>query len=163
VLFLVGDTAEELGCSEWAAARGAPGGDVPRCRPADFFRSYRAVAALVSDGLLSAAHAPGRGGLLPSLFLLARASGLGLGVDLSRAPRLGHPGWEALLLGESAGRLLVAARPDRSAEVERRLAGVPSARLGTFDGSGRLRVTLGLKVLLDASVGELAASWKREA
>ena len=162
VLFLVGDTAEELGCSEWAAARGAPGGEVPRCRPAEFWNRYRAVAALAAEGLLSAAHAPGRGGLLPSLFLVARASGLGLEVDLARAPRVGHPGWEALLFGESAGRLLVVARPDRAAEVERRLAGLPSARLGAMDGGGRLRVTLGARVLLDAPVEDLAASWKRQ-
>ena len=162
VLFVVGDTAEELGCSEWAAARGAPGGEVPRCRPGDFWSRYRVVAALASEGLLGSAHAPGRGGLLPSLFLLARASGLGLAVDLSRAPRAGHPGWEALLFGESAGRVLVTVRADRAAEVEGRLASVPSARIGAFDSTGRLRVTLGARVLVDAPVDGLAAAWKRQ-
>jgi len=162
VLFLLGDTAEELGGSEWALARGERGGEVPRCRPAEFWRRYQAVAALLSEGLASAAQAPGRGGLLSSLFFLSRAAGLGLDVDLARAPTAGRPGWEALLFGESAGRLLLAVPAKLAPEVERRLAGLPAARLGAYDGTGRLRVRLGETALLDAAADELAAAWKGE-
>ena len=77
-----------------------------------------------------AAHAPGRGGLARSLFLLARAAGLGLSVDLSRLPVAGTPGWEALLFGESAGRLLLAVDPDRAGALEACLACAPFARIG---------------------------------
>jgi len=162
VLFVVGETADELGGSEWAEARGERGGRVPRCRPGPFLLRYQAVAAMAADGLLAAAHAPGRGGLLPSLFFLARAASLGLAVDLARAPCAGRPGWEALLFGESAGRLLLAVRPERAVEVERRLTGVPWARLGTYDGSGRLRVSLDGRVLVDAAVEDLTRAWKRQ-
>ena len=162
VLFLVGDTADELGGSEWALARAEPGGEVPRCRPTEFFGRYRAVAPLLAEGLASAAQAPGRGGLLPSLFFLARASGLGLDVDLARAPARGRPGWEALLFGESAGRLLLAAPAGRAGELERRLAGLPAARIGSYDGTGRLRVRFGSVPLVDADAGDLAAAWKGE-
>jgi phosphoribosylformylglycinamidine synthase len=161
-LFLVGDTGDELGCSEWALARGERGGEVPRCRLGAFWRRYETVAALVAEGLVTAAQAPGRGGLLPSLFFLARAAGLGLEVDLARAPLAGRPGWEALLFGESAGRLLVAAASKRAPEVERRLAGLPAARIGGYAGTGRLRVRLGEATLVDAAVEDLAAAWKGE-
>jgi phosphoribosylformylglycinamidine synthase II len=162
VLLLVGETRDELGCSEWAARRGEAGGAVPRCDPAAFRVRYEKVAAALAAGLATAAHAPGRGGLLPSLFLMARAAGTGLSVDLGRAPVEGTPGWEARLLGESAGRLLLAARPERAAALEVALAGVPVARIGAFDSSGRLRVALEGRPLLDDGVDELARAWKRE-
>ena len=162
VLYLVGETGEELGGSEWAASRGERGGEVPRCRPAEFWRRYEAVGSLASEGVLTAAHAPGRGGLLPALFFLARAADLGIDADLAVAPATGRPGWEALLGGESAGRLLVAVRPDRAPELERRLAGIPHARLGAYDPTRRLRIRLGERVLVDAAVDGLAAAWKRQ-
>jgi phosphoribosylformylglycinamidine synthase len=162
VLFLVGETRDELGCGEWAASRGEAGGAVPRCDPATFRARYEKVAAALAAGLATAAHAPGRGGLLPSLFWLARAAGAGLAVDLARAPAAGGPRWEALLFAESAGRLLLAARADRADALERALAGVPAARLGAFDGSGRLRIALGGRPLVDDAVDALARAWKRQ-
>jgi phosphoribosylformylglycinamidine (FGAM) synthase-like enzyme len=135
---------------------------VPRCRPEAFHALYERIAAAVTEGLVTAAHAPGRGGLARSLFLLARAAGLGLSVDLSRAPARGAPGWEALLFSESAGRLLLAARPDRAAALEARLAGLPVARIGAYDASGRLRVAVGGATVIDDDVAALARAWKRE-
>ncbi len=162
VLLAIGETRDELGCTEWAARRGERGGAVPRCRPGELGPRYRAVAEAIAAGRGSAAHAPGRGGLLPSLFFLARAAGLGLAVDLARAPRHGEPGWEALLFAETPGRMLLAAVPRAVAELERRLVGLPVARLGAYDASGRLRISLGDRVLVDDAVEELARAWKRE-
>jgi phosphoribosylformylglycinamidine synthase len=162
LLYVVGDTAEELGCTEWAAARGDPGGEVPRCHPEPFFERYAAVAALIADGLVVAAHAPGRGGLLPSLFYLARAAGLGLGVELANLPRRGKVGWEGLLLGESPGRFLLVVRPEKATAFEQRLAGMPAAQIGAFDDGDRLRIRLGGHALVDDAVPALAAAWKRE-
>ncbi|HSM93909.1 MAG TPA: AIR synthase-related protein [Anaeromyxobacteraceae bacterium] len=162
LLYVVGDTRDELGCTEWAAARGVTGGEVPRCQPETFFERYAAVASLIRDGLVVAAHAPGRGGLLPSLFYMARAAGLGLGVELSKVPRQGRPGWEALLFGESAGRLLLVVRPDQAMAVEQRLGGVPTAQIGAFDDGDRLRIWLGGHALVDDRIDALAAAWKRE-
>jgi phosphoribosylformylglycinamidine synthase len=162
LLYAVGETADELGCTEWAAARGLPGGEVPRCRPEAFHARYEKMAGAIERGLVAAAHAPGRGGLLPSLFFLARAAGLGLDVDLSRLPVAGGPGWEGRLLGESAGRLLLVVRPERAAALEAALAGEPVGRIGAFDASGRLRIRLDGRPLVDDAVDGLARAWKRE-
>jgi phosphoribosylformylglycinamidine synthase len=162
VLLVVGETGDELGRSEYAAHRGSSAGAVPRCDPARFHARNERVAGAIADGLVLAAHAPGRGGLARSLFLLARASGLGLSADLARVPVAGSPGWEALLFGESAGRYLLAAAPERVAELEARLSGLPVARIGAWDATGRLRVALGGATLVDESVDALARAWKRE-
>jgi phosphoribosylformylglycinamidine synthase len=161
VLLLAGETRDELGGSEWAAHRGEPAGEVPRCRPADYWPRYQAVAAAIRDGLVEAAHAVGRGGLLPALFRMARAAALGLRVDLDLAPQEGGPGWEALLFGESCGRMLLACRPGAAPELLRRI-GPSAARIGIFDGSGRLLVDAGRRPVVNAPVAELAAAWKGE-
>jgi phosphoribosylformylglycinamidine synthase len=162
LLYAVGETGDELGCTEYAAHRGAGGGVVPRCRPETFHAWYERVAAAVAGGLVTAAHAPGRGGLARSLFLLARAAGLGLSVDLALAPAAGDPGWEAMLFSESAGRFLLAVTPDRAAELESHLAGIPVSRIGAYEPGGRLRIASGPTVLVDEGIDVLARAWKRE-
>jgi phosphoribosylformylglycinamidine synthase len=162
LLYMVGDTRDELGCTEWAAARGVTGGEVPRCHLEPFFERYAVVAGLIRDGLVVAAHAPGRGGLLPSLFYMARAAGLGLAVELANVPRQGEVGWEGLLFGESAGRLLLVVEPGKAMALEQRLAGMPAAQIGAFDDGDRLRLWLGGHGLVDDAVAALAAAWKRE-
>jgi phosphoribosylformylglycinamidine synthase II len=164
VLILVGDTREELGGTEWAAFRGLPrgAGRVPRCRPAEFWPRYEAVARAIRDELVVAAHAVGRGGLAASLFLMARASGMGLGVSLATAPVVEGTSWEGLLHGETPGRLLLACRPEKMDSLRRQLHGVPHAVVGAFTAAGRLEISHGEATLVDAPVDELARAWKRE-
>jgi phosphoribosylformylglycinamidine synthase II len=163
LLVLVGETRQELGGTEWAAARGLPGGQVPRTRPSALWPGYQALAGAIGAGLVQAAHAVGRGGLLHSLFLMARAAGLGLSADLARAPVTGpadSTDWEGRLLGESTGRFLLAVEPARLEALRAALAAVPHAVVGAFDSGDRLRIGLGAAPLLDAPVGELAGAWK---
>jgi phosphoribosylformylglycinamidine synthase len=163
LLYLVGESRDELGGSEWAARRGAGAqGEVPRCRPAELFPRYQAVARAIEQGLVEAAHAVGRGGLLTSFFYLAQAAALGLSVDLSAAPTAGSPGWEALCFGETQGRLLLACAPERRAALEAALGAVPHALLGAYQAGGRLSVKLGGREICAAGIDQLAASWKRE-
>jgi phosphoribosylformylglycinamidine synthase II len=162
LLVLVGETRQELGGTEWAAARGLAGGLVPRTTPAVLWPGYQAVARAIGGDLIQAAHAVGRGGLLYSLFLMARAGDLGLGVDLANAPVAGPVDWEGRLLGETTGRFLLAVAPARLQALRAALAGVPHAVLGAFGGGATLRIALGATPLIDAPVAELARAWKRE-
>jgi phosphoribosylformylglycinamidine synthase len=162
LLLIVGETSEELGASEWLEQRGASSTSVPRCRPEQWVSRYRAVESAIRDGLVTAAHAPALGGLLPSLFRMARATGGGLTVDLGGAPSLEGTTWEGLLFGESCGRLLLACRVEDEAALTGVLAGHPFARIGNFTDDGILRVAHGSALLLEAGVERLAAAWKRE-
>jgi len=130
--------------------------------PAALWPGYQAVARAIAGGLVQAATAVGRGGLLTSLFFMARASGLGLSADLSRAPAAGPVDWEGLLLGETTGRFLLAIEPARLEALRTALAGVPHAALGAFDAGATLRIGLGAAPLVDAPVEALARAWKRE-
>ena len=158
---LVGETRQELGGTEWAAARGLGGGEVPRTDPAALWPGYQAVAGAISRRPGAGGPAVGRGGLLTSLFLMARASGLGLAIDLARARAAGAVDWEGLLLGETTGRLLLAVEPARLEPCGPRWRRAPR-RHRAFDASARLRIGLGATPLVDAPVEALARAWKRE-
>jgi phosphoribosylformylglycinamidine synthase len=162
VLILVGDTREELGGTEWALAHGLAGGEVPRCRPAEFWPRYEAVGRAIRDELVVAAHAIGRGGLATALFLMARASGLGLGTSLTTAPVAPGTSWEGLLYGETPGRFLLACRPERMDRLRKQLGHTPHAVIGSFTASQRLKISLGDASLVDAPVADLTRAWKRE-
>ncbi len=168
VLLVAGATRDEVGGSEWAGHRGVTGGDVPRCRPEEWWPAYTALAGTIRGGLVAAAHAIGRGGLAPALFYMARAGGCGISADALKLPVEDAPWWEALLFGESCGRFVLACAPDRVAELERRFATAgpgggpaPLRAIGRTEPGGRLSVRLGERVVIDAAVDDLAAAWQR--
>jgi phosphoribosylformylglycinamidine synthase len=158
-VLLVGETRRELAATEWGAVRRRGGDDVPRCRPGEWWPRYEAVAGLIRAGLVGGAHAPGRGGLLPALFRMARAAGCGLEADLALVPTDGDLGWDERAFSESCGRLLLACTADRVPEVLEGLAGHPVAVIGGVAAHGFLQVRLGDRLLVDGSVEELAAAW----
>ncbi|RMG43702.1 MAG: phosphoribosylformylglycinamidine synthase, partial [Acidobacteria bacterium] len=162
LVVVVGETAEELGGTEWAAHRGVRATGVPRCRPEAWASRYEAIAGAIAAGLVRAAHAPGRGGLLPALFRIARAGRVGVEADLDALPAAGDPGWEARLFGESCGRMLLVVDPQRMEELRSRLAGEPLAPIGRLVEEERLRVRFGGRDLVDAPMERLTAAWKRE-
>ncbi len=160
-LLVVGETGDEIGGSEWLESRGATSTAVPRCEPERWAARYRALSELIRDGSVTAAHAPCLGGLLPAMFRMARAGGLGLDADLGDAPQAAGTSWEGLLFGESCGRLLLACAEDRVPDILSRLRGEPVAAIGSFTASERLRVSLGGTTLVDAGMDRLTAAWKR--
>ncbi|MCU0224493.1 MAG: AIR synthase-related protein [Acidobacteria bacterium] len=165
VLVLVGETRDELGGSEWAAARGVASYRVPVFRPEVWAARYRRVADAIARGLAGAAHAPGPGGLLPALFRMARAADAGLTVDLGQIPVEpgpgAPPGWEARLFAESGGRFLLACAPERLGELLAALGDEPAAPIGLFRPERQLTLTLAGRALVDAPLAQLTAAWKR--
>ncbi len=160
LLLVVGETLDELGGSEWAAARGVAATSVPRCHPGAFIERYRKIAGAIADGLVQSAHAPGLGGMLPALFRIARAGGVGLTVDLAQLPGPATLGWEARLFSESCGRLLLTCTPQQLTALVGALEGEPLQVVGETNRSGRLKLTLGVqRTLVDAELALLARAW----
>lgn len=164
IVVMVGETRQELGAGEWTTSRGKPGLSVPRCRPEVFAARYRSVAGALHEGLASAAHAIGRGGLVPALFLLARAGGCGLSADLISMPAEGEVSWEALCFGESCGRLLLTTPSEKLGDLLAALGDEPAAPVALFTSGEELTVGLGKRKIIEAPLATLTSAWKsREA
>ncbi|MGB2840528.1 MAG: AIR synthase-related protein, partial [Actinomycetes bacterium] len=129
-IWLLGDTADEFGGSEWAHLQGHLGGLPPRV---DLHRERQIAEIAVAasrDGLLTAAHDVSLGGLAVTLAEMALRSGKGARVFL---PDGADP--FVALFSESAGRIVFVV--PRSEEVRFTdmctARGVPAVRIGVVD------------------------------
>jgi phosphoribosylformylglycinamidine synthase len=159
LLYLVGETKNELGGSHFALVNGLEGGDVPTVDPAMARATFAAVHAVIDAGLVAACHDLSEGGVAVAVAEMAFAGGLGVDVQLNSTAgeRLPPAAW---LFSESNTRLLCEVSPADADAFEARFAGVPLAKIGMVAGEPRVRVACG-SASIDADLATLKESWKR--
>ena len=149
----LGDTAAELGGSEWAAGRhGLVGGMPPSADLAAGARLHELVSSLVVDRVVAGVHDCSDGGLAVALAEMAIAGACGFAVAAEGSLAALVPA--VACFSESANRVVLAVAAGRADEVlgGAAAAGVPAAVLGTTGGA-RLRWTGAFDVALaDAEV-----------
>ena len=155
VLFLLGETRDELDGSEWArVVHGHLGGRPPAVDLAAERRLGEVVRAAAADGLLSATHDLSEGGLAQALVELCLINGIGAVIDL---PAGADP--FVAFFSESTARMVVAVP---AADADRFTAlcdqhGQASARLGAFTpDAGALDITGVARVGFD----DLRTAWE---
>ena len=164
VVFAMGRTYSELGASHYLALYDETGPDVPHVRAEDSCRTMDAVYAAIQAGIVSAVHDCSEGGLAVAAAEMAFAGGLGMDLDLRRAPGIGLRTDEALF-SESAGRFVVTAPADKA---DRFYAGMLAigvravGRIGVVTDDGRFVVRdSGGTACISADVAELKEAWQR--
>jgi phosphoribosylformylglycinamidine synthase len=158
-IVLLGETREELGGSEWLAQRRhLEVGPPPTVDLAHEQRLHRLLAAGVAAGEIRTAHDVADGGLAVALAecCFSGPEQIGARVTLDRTLRL-----EALLFGESTGRVLVASADADALLARAAEAGVPARRIGETGGD-RLQIgSRGGTLWIDGGIDRLAALWAR--
>ena len=160
-IVLLGETTGEIGGSEWLALRrGLEAGLPPRVDLAAERRLHRVLAEGVAAGLVRSAHDVSDGGLAVALaectFTGPRELRVGASVALP-----GSLGVEALLFGESAGRVVASsADPDALVALARR-EGVPARVVGETGGAELRIAREGGEGLVAAPVDRLHRIWSR--
>ncbi len=136
-LVVLGDTAAELGGSEWAAVvHGLDGGPAPAADLQAGVRLHDVVRALVVDRIVGGVHDCSDGGLAVALAEMAIAAETGMRVEIERVPGAADLAPAATLFSESANRVVVAVGESRLAEVlaAADAGGVPAAEIGVAGG-----------------------------
>jgi phosphoribosylformylglycinamidine synthase len=148
LLYVLGDTHEELGASEWLRLHDDVGGAAPAVRPARARDVYLRHNAAHAAELLESSHDVSDGGLLVCIAeaLFGRALGprpLGARVDLTPLlqPRGARVSGHAVAFGESHSRLVVTVRRERRSAFEA-IVGDAATYLGEVTDDGLMRVTL---------------------
>ncbi|HYS02656.1 MAG TPA: phosphoribosylformylglycinamidine synthase subunit PurL [Candidatus Eisenbacteria bacterium] len=148
LIFLLGETREELAGSEYSRAVGAPlEGSAPLVDLGAEARLLRALHEAIGAGTLSSAHDVAEGGLLVSIAECALFGGQG-----AQCPGLsGQVSPAALYFGESAGRVVVTVVARRVPELQKVMAAhrVPLQALGVV-GGGALVVGHAVRLDLEA-------------
>jgi phosphoribosylformylglycinamidine synthase len=154
---LLGTLREELGGSEWLALRtGLEAGTPPRVDLDFESRLAQLLGQIVGQGQIETAHDVSSGGLAVALAecALTGPAPVGARVTLSTAMRT-----EALLFGESTGRVVVATTDPQALLASAQARGVPAAVIGETGGD-RLRIeSESGTVWIDAPLDRLPGVW----
>ncbi len=152
LVYVIGETAEELGGSEYFAQLGGTGNTVPALDAVAAKARYGRLTDAITHELVASAFPVSHGGLGTALAKVAIAGRLGMDITIPATMRPDY-----YLFAESLGRFVVTVAPDHKREFER-TCGADILLLGRVGGKN-LRIT-SEKLLLDIPVTELEAVYK---
>jgi phosphoribosylformylglycinamidine synthase len=161
LVYVVGETKNELGASEYYEHLGYLGLSVPELQPGLCMKRYQALSRAISEELVASCHGVYRGGLGVHLALAAMGGGLGITIDLSAVPRVDAEQDHVILYSETPGRFIVTINPGDRSSFESLMVSIPHALIGTVS-TGNDLVVRGLKgePVIALPVSELKAAWK---
>ena len=160
LVYLLGQTANELGGSEYYRMHGELGAQVPQVDAARALALYRTINQAQRQGLLRSCHDLSDGGLAVALAEKAFAGGFGIDVDLDQAIQIGPLSDQALLFSESQSRLAVTVSPENRQTVEALFGACDCAYLGQVTQEPVLRLRRGTRILIDATNQQNKAAWQ---
>ncbi|MBP7341099.1 MAG: phosphoribosylformylglycinamidine synthase [Syntrophaceae bacterium] len=162
LVYILGETRDELGGSEWFAAHGAIGNKVPQVDAKKAMQLYRALSKAIRTGLVASCHDCSDGGLAVALAETAFAGNLGLTVDLKDVPYRGRKRDDYILFSETASRFVVTIHPQDKPKFEKVMAGSAAREIGFVSNNGLLRVSgLSGKTVIREKIGKLKAAWQK--
>jgi phosphoribosylformylglycinamidine synthase len=158
-VFLLGESREELGGSEWLATRrGMEAGHPPTVDLDHEARLAALLAAGVAVESITSAHDVSDGGLAVALAECCITSPAQTGVRVTLADRI-RP--DALLFGESTGRVIITTRDADALKALADRHGIPCNEIGQTGGE---RFTVGAaegEIWIDLGVETLRTRWER--
>jgi phosphoribosylformylglycinamidine synthase len=161
LVYLLGQTLDELGGSEYYAERGELGSQVPKVDAVAALARYRALNRAQQQGLVASCHDLSDGGLAVALAEKAFAGGFGISVELGRVDAAAGLRDDKLLFSESQSRLLVTIRPERRKAFEAEFAGQSCAMIGSVSQSRQLQIHgVAGEMLVNASIDHLKEAWQ---
>jgi phosphoribosylformylglycinamidine synthase subunit PurSL len=152
LVYVIGETAEELGGSEYFSHLGSIGNTVPALDPLTMKVRYQRMTDAISHELVASAFPVSHGGLGVALAKVAIAGRLGMDITI---PADWRPDY--FLFSETLGRFVVTVAPDNKRAFELAL-GTDAILLGRVKGSS-LRIT-GNTTLAELPVSDLEDAYK---
>ena len=115
LIYVLGETKNELGGSEYFRMKGYIGNQVPKVEAEENKKLYKALSRAIKQRLVASSISVTRGGLAVSLAKSALAGDLGLTVNLNCSGEG--------LFAESSGRLAVTVNPKNKSQFEKTMSG----------------------------------------
>ena len=158
VVYVLGDTRDEMGGSEYLALRGQLGDTVPKVDPEKARPMYERLAATMAQGLVASCHDCSDGGLGVALAESAFAGGYGMDVDITA---VGVDSNIVALFSESQSRFVVTVPQAHAAAFEAALEGSPVTRLGEVIPEETFKLTGMNGAAVNVGLAELKEAWQR--
>jgi phosphoribosylformylglycinamidine synthase subunit PurSL len=149
VLYIVGETHDELAGSQLALVASLTGGRVPRVDPPRAKATFAAIHRVIQAGFVRACHDLSEGGLAVAIAEMAFAGGLGARIYLGQVPHTLDLAQFAdrpdvvnalLLFSESNSRFVCEIPVDQVPHFEKSIGDVPHAAIGEVTAARRLQI-----------------------
>lgn len=157
LIYLLGDTFNHLGKSEYYEMKDIQGGVVPRVNPKKAKQLYKAIYRLVQEGILKSAHDLSDGGLIVALSESAFAGNLGATINTDAIGE--NLSIESKLFSETPSRILVSISSINVNKFLKILEDEVVLYLGKTEANDAIEVTSFGKVILKEKPGELKSIW----
>jgi phosphoribosylformylglycinamidine synthase len=162
LIYIVGQTFEELGGSEYYKLKGHLGKTVPTVRPNQAKKTFRAITKAIDSGVIKACHDVSEGGLAVSAAEMAFSGGYGMELDLCRVPMDALNRDDFVLFSESNSRFLVEVTERARSDFEAVMEGRAHALIGKVTRTAQLRIRgLTGKVIVNVSIKDMLGHWKQ--
>jgi len=160
LVYVLGETRNELGASEYYVMNGFLGRNVPRVDPKKSMDLYRALEEAISVGIISSCHGVYRGGLAVALAQTAFAGGLGMDIDLRKVAASGIKKNYQVLYSESPSRFVVTVAPEHKEKFEALMKDKFSLMGCTIENKELIVKGLDGKVIVKGDIDELKEAYK---
>ena len=162
LVYVLGETKNELGGSEYYQLMGEVGRHVPKVDVNEFWPLYLSLHKAIQQGLVSSAHAVTRGGLAVHLAMIGMGGELGMETHIGSIPSSHGLSDTQMLYSESAGRFVVTVDPERKEAFEEIFSGMKIGRVGfvTESPSFCIHSSEG-SLIIEEDIHDLKACWKK--
>ncbi|MCW3997375.1 MAG: phosphoribosylformylglycinamidine synthase subunit PurL [Candidatus Bathyarchaeota archaeon] len=160
-LYIVGNTFDELGGSEYYSLKGYIGKNVPKVRTTQASNNFNAITKAIDSNLISACHDISEGGLAVSAAEMAFTGGYGITIDLAKVPNENLSRNDVILFSESNSRFLVEANKKSKDAFEYLMKGKSYAEIGKITEKPNFLIKgLNGAIIIDTLIQDLQRSWK---
>ncbi len=161
LIYLLGDTHQELGGSEYYAMHNAIGNKVPQVNAPKAIELYKRFNQATENRLIASAISPSIGGLAAAISKMSIAGQLGLHIDLAKIATTLERNDE-ILFSESQSRFLVTVAPQNKEAFEQLFQGQPIAQIGQVTDDQTLKITSKQgQEILNLTVEQLTNAYKK--
>lgn len=162
LIYLLGETFEELGGSEYYAIYNETGARAPKVEAQRAKKLMNSLSRATGAGLVSACHDLSEGGLGVALAEMAFAGGLGAEVSLAKVPRSSTERDDLILFSESNSRFLAEVVPENRVAFEEMMTGSAFGLIGRVTDGTDLKITgLNESTVVSLSLASLKEAWQR--
>jgi phosphoribosylformylglycinamidine synthase len=162
LVYILGETYDEMGGSEWYAMHGFIGNQAPKVNAEKAKALYDALSRAINAGLVASCHDCSDGGAGIAIAETAFAGGLGMLIHLALFPSPGIDRNDRLLFSESQSRFVVTISPAAKKSFEAMMKGITMGQVGEVLAEGLLKIDgLDGNRIIEEDINALKAAWQR--
>ncbi|MDP2940037.1 MAG: phosphoribosylformylglycinamidine synthase subunit PurL [Candidatus Omnitrophota bacterium] len=175
LIYVVGETFDELGGSIYFGKKGFLGNNVPKVNAQKALKLMHALSKSSQKGLIRACHDCSEGGIGVACAEMAFSGGLGMEIFLGEVPfasksKIPNPKSkitnkkrnDIILFSESNSRFIVEVEKKNQKQFEKTLKGIPLGLIGCVTENKKFKVYgINGRACLEANIYELKEAWQK--